>query len=388
MKLVFYTNYLNHHQVPIADELYHHLGEDYCFVTTSTTSELELKGGEDYSSRPYCLQAFESAGHYEKALRLAREAETCVFGSNSQSFAIERARNNPKGLSFEMGERWLKHGLLNIGSPVFRKWLWNYYHYYRKTNFHKLCCGSFTSSDDERLGAYKGRHYKWGYFTNAENSVVEAIRDDVAAKEKVRFLWCARFLVWKHPELAVKLAARLKTDGCDFEMYMYGDEDLSARRTATYSKKSLETLIEKLGVGDVISLMGTQPNSEIVNAMRGADIFLFTSDHLEGWGAVANESMANGCALVASDAIGSTDYLVKHKETGMVFRSCSLESLYEQVKYLLDYPEDRRRIAKTGQKWMADVWSPAKAASNLLQLIDDLKAGNGTSILQGPCSKA
>lgn len=388
MKLVFYTNCINHHQALVADEFYHLLGKDFCFVTTLPSSEEDLKGGEKYNTRPYCISSNESNESHEKALELAREAETCVFGSFSQEFAVERATHNPKGISFEMGERWLKHGFFTIGSPVFRKWLLNYYRYFHKANFYKLCCSSFTSVDDDRLNAYKGRHYKWGYFTSVENTVIEAAREDVTANEKIRFLWCARYLVWKHPELAVKLAARLKIDGYDFVMDMYGEEDLLAPRTATYSKKALETLIEKLGVGDVVSLMGSRPNNDILDAMRESDIFLFTSDHLEGWGAVANESMTNGCVLVASDAIGSTNYLVKHKETGMVFRSCNLESLYEQVKFLLDHPKERKRISTTGQKWMTDVWSPANAAINLLRLIDDLKAGNETSILQGPCSKA
>lgn len=370
------------------DEFYSLLGKDFRFVATLPRNANALKGGMDYSVRPYCILAGENSSDKTYALQLAREAETCVFGAYSQEYAIERAKYNKNGLSFEMGERWLKNGWLTIGSPVFREWKRNYRQYFRKANFYKLCCSSFTTEDDIRLNAYKGRHYKWGYFTSVENNVVEEAREEGAANEKIRFLWCARYLVWKHPESAVKLAARLKKDGYDFVMDMYGDEDLLAPRTATYSKKALEKLIEKLGVGDVVSLKGSRPNNEILDAMRGSDIFLFTSDHLEGWGAVANESMTNGCVLVASDAIGSTNYLVKHKETGMVFRSCNLESLHEQVKYLLDHPKERKRISTTGQKWMTDVWSPAKAASNLLQLIDDLKAGNGTSILEGPCSKA
>ena len=34
--------------------------------------------------------------------------------------------------------------------------------------------------------------------------------------------------------------------------------------------------------------------------MEKADIFLFTSDRREGWGAVANEAMNSACALVVS----------------------------------------------------------------------------------------
>ena len=386
--LVFFCNYLNHHQLPVADELYRLLGEEFWFVATLRRDEGGLKGGVDYSTRPYCLLAAESDEVHTEALRLARESDTCVFGACSQEYAVERAKRNPCGLSFEMGERWLKHGWMTIGSPVFRKWVWNYIRYYRKANFFKLCCSSFTAGDDARLNAYRGRHYKWGYFTSVGYFFVETSLSDVSTKGKVRILWCARYLLLKHPELVVQLAARLKKDGYDFAIDMYGDEGQRAPHDKVFPRKELEAFIEKSGVGDVVSLKGNHPNSEVLEAMRDADIFLFTSDRLEGWGAVANESMANGCALVASDAIGSTQYLVKPGETGMVFRSGDVDSLYEQVKYLLDHPEERERIARNGRRLMVGLWSPSNAAKSLLQLIDDLNAGRESSIMEGPCSKA
>lgn len=388
MKLVFFTNYLNHHQVLVADELYHLLGDDFRFIATIPVNEKELKGGADYSSRPYCILADETDVARGIAFSLARESDTCVFGACSQEFAVERAKHNPKGLSFEMGERWLKHGCLTIGSPVFRRWLMNYFRYFRNANFHKLCCSSFTAGDDVKLHAYVGRHYKWGYFTCVEEKSAELNLRGASDKEKVRILWCARFLSLKHPELVVMLAARLKADGYDFEVEMYGDEGNLAPRDMVYPRTELERLIDKLGVGDVVTLRGSCPNQEILQAMKDSDIFLFTSDRLEGWGAVANESMANGCVLVASDAIGSTGYLVEHKVTGLKFSSCNLNSLYEQVKFLLDNSEEMRRIACNGRKLMEELWNPANAAKSLLQLIDDLNDSKVTSIPNGPCSKA
>ena len=110
MTLTFYSNFLNHHQVLIADELYILLGKDFRFVATLPRDEKELKGGADYRSRPYCILAGESAEAHDEAMRLARESDTCVFGACSQEYAVERARQKNCGLSFEVGERWLKRG--------------------------------------------------------------------------------------------------------------------------------------------------------------------------------------------------------------------------------------------------------------------------------------
>jgi glycosyltransferase involved in cell wall biosynthesis len=45
-------------------------------------------------------------------------------------------------------------------------------------------------------------------------------------------------------------------------------------------------------------------------------VFIFTSDRNEGWGAVLNEAMGSGCAVVAADLIGSVPYLIEHKKMG------------------------------------------------------------------------
>ena len=225
------------------------------------------------------------------------------------------------------------------------------------------------------------------FYINVPNISEKLVFKD-SHRQNTQIMWCARLIKWKHPELVIELAARLKNDGYNFSIYIYGDEGQLASHDKAFPKVELEKLIKKFAVEEYVCLMGSRPNSEVINAMCDADIFLLTSDKLEGWGAVANEAMSNGCALVTSDAIGSTGYLVSHKETGMIFKSGDIESLYEQVKYLIDNPQERERIAKAGRRSMVELWSPENAANSLLQLIEDLKAGRETSILDGPCSKA
>ncbi len=72
----------------------------------------------------------------------------------------------------------------------------------------------------------------------------------------------------------------------------------------------------------------------------------------------------------------------------MIFRSCDLDSLYEQVKYLLDNPDVRKKIAKAGRESMVKSWSPQNAAKSLMTLIEDIQTGRETSIIDGPCSKS
>jgi glycosyltransferase involved in cell wall biosynthesis len=115
---------------------------------------------------------------------------------------------------------------------------------------------------------------------------------------------------------------------------------------------------------------------------------LFTSDRNEGWGAVLNESMANGCAVVASNLIGSVPFLVKDGENGLIFQSEDIDSLYQKVKSLLDNAELRAMLSQNAQRTMQEIWSPQNAAIRFLHLVEALQNGEDTPFIEGPCSKA
>ena len=375
MKLVFFINYLNHHQIAIMDEFYSLLKGDFGVVLTLPKNEGELKGGHDYCSRIYCISAGEDILAQNKAFELSRSADVCVFGACSQKYAVERAKHNPQGLSFEMGERWLKKGLINLLSPRFITWYYNYLRYYRKAAFYKLCCSGFAAKDDMLVNAYKDRHFKWGYFV-AEQGSGGTILDK--QKSEVQIMWCARFIDWKHPELVIELARRLKDESADVHINMYGTGD---------GLEKIRQLSKSLDVEDLVSFKGQIPNSQILDAMQNHDIFLFTSDRNEGWGVVLNEAMLSGCAVVASDEIGAVPYLLTDGEQGLIFKSNDIESLYSKIKLLLNSPEFRKQLAHSAYKIVSRTWAPRNAAENFLQLITDLKNDSDISVLTGPCSK-
>src|SRR5690606_2121710 len=73
---------------------------------------------------------------------------------------------------------------------------------------------------------------------------------------------------------------------------------------------------------------GGRRNSDVLKMMEQSNVFLFTSDRNEGWGAVLNEAMGAGCACVASQEIGSVPYLITNDINGLIFKSGSAVSLY------------------------------------------------------------
>lgn len=181
MMLVFYSVVLNHHQAPVADELYRLLGKDYAFVETVKLND--NKGAdEDYSQRPYLIRAWDSDIMWQKAMNLAVTSDVCVF-SGIEALPFQRARLKYRNLlSFDMSERWLKRGIVNLFSPsIFKQWVAYLSGAWHRRSLYKLCCSAFAARDQYRLGTFMDKCYKWGYFTALPNgNGFETSRDAVA----------------------------------------------------------------------------------------------------------------------------------------------------------------------------------------------------------------
>lgn len=376
MKIAFFTNFISHHQVYVADELYRLTDGDYYFVELIKMPDSYRKTGyPDFTSRPYVLQAWRNNDCLKEAYKLAIDVDVMLVGSNI-ALPFEKYRCiNTKKITFEVSERWFKRGLVNIMSPRFLAWYYHYLCYFRKKMVYKLCCSAFTSYDMSRIGAFKNKCFKWGYFTKIENFNV-----DTKVYYGTRIMWVSRFIGWKHPEMVIRLAKCIKDNvTASFHIDMYGGGELY---------DDLVELVDILGVQDLVSIHSNLPNEQIISEMRNHDIVLATSDQNEGWGAVVNEAMSNGCVLIGSDKTGSVPYLINDGENGFIFESGNMDSLYDKICVVLGKPEVCRQIAKKGYETMLNVWSPKNAAQNLLTLIYNLQSQQELDVKSGPCSKA
>ncbi len=375
------SNFINHHQVPVADELSSMFGIEYWFIETMSLPEEQRNlGYSNLSSKPYVIQSYKTNKEYQKAIKLINNADVVIVGSAPEDMILERLRN--KKLTFRYSERLFKKRPWYFPDPRIWMDLWKKHIRYKNKPLYMLAASAYTANDVYAIGAYKNKVYKWGYFPRVDDFPLEACENlDASSGESApHIMWCARFLRWKHPELPVMLAKRLKDKGYNFHLDMYGSGD---------ELYPTQQLVKSLAINDNVSFYGSLPNEEILKEMRKHEIFLFTSDRNEGWGAVLNESMSNGCAVVASNLIGSVPFLIQDGENGMVFKSGDLDSLTQKVCYLLDNPTERLEMAKKAIHTMREVWSPANAAKRFVELVEALATKNSVLIPKnGPCSKA
>lgn len=378
MKIAFVSNFINHYQVPISDEFYRLTNGNYFFIETQELPESFKKGGFSEYEKPYIIRAWKNEETRRKALSICKDADVLIAGGGRFVIPYEKERLKNNKLTFEYAERSLKRGLINLFSPT-NLIMQAYYHlfFYNKP-FYKLCVSAFTANDMYLQHAFKGRCYKFGYFpTIAPLSQDESI--DKRDNKHIKIIWCARFIKWKHPELAVILGNMLREANYDFEINMIGNGVLF---------DNIKEQIDRNNLSDCVHLLGNFPNSDVLKIMRKHDIFLFTSDQNEGWGVVLNEAMGQYCCPVASNMIGAAPFLIRHGENGMMFKSEDIQSLYDAITYLLDNPTKMKKMAREAYDSISTVWTPQMAAERFYAICESILKGTQVKYENGPMSPA
>ena len=371
MEAVFLSNFYNHHQMPLSRSFYQMLGDHYLFVETTPLDAERRQMGYQEFEEPFVCQF----GDCPKAcMDRISQADVVIFGSAPEKLIRERLKKGklvsqyseriykipPKW--YEMPARAAKY-YLNRG---------------RFQNCYLLCASAFASQDYNRTKTYPNRMYRWGYFPETKHYRLEEL---FAGKNRHKILWVGRFLDWKHPDDALLVAERLKKEGYAFQMEFAGTGVMESR---------LRDMTASMGLDDCVSFLGPVPSNQVRHLMEQAGIFLFSSDRYEGWGAVLNESMNSGCAVVASHAIGSVPYLMKHNENGLIYKSGDVDEIYQNVKYLLDNPGEQQRLGSAAYETITGLWNAEVAAQRLMTLSEHLLAGEKYPDLfeEGPCSRA
>lgn len=359
MQVVFVSNYFNHHQLSFCDALYELLEGSFCFLQTQPMEEERVKMGWQAEERPYVryVQADGTATSGLEWQNLLLTADVVIFGGcDDESYIRERlAAGKP---IFRYNERLYKEGQWKAISP--RGLLQKYKDHtrYRKAPVYFLCAGAYVPCDLGIIHAYPEKMLRFGYFPETREY---APGEPFSRKKKGSILWAARMIDWKHPELVVKIAAYLKE--LPFHITMIGGGEL---------EEEVHRLAEELGVTDKITFAGFRSPEEVRAAMEESEIYLVTSDRKEGWGAVVNEAMNSGCAVVADHMIGAAPWMIRQRENGILYHDGCEQQLQEYVAELLQDPAECRRLGEAAQQTVRTEWNARTAAERLVRLCREM----------------
>lgn len=374
MNIVFVAGFLNSHLLELAEYL--NSVSDFHFIVTECPSPAEeYDFGRSSLDAEYVVRYYEEP-QKEYCRKLVKDCDFAIFASNSAELMHTRIKSG--GLSFFYSERFFKKGRLRGLRPKHVFGIYNnVIRYSGNDDFHVLCASAYLPYDLTLYGFDVSKCYQWGYFPPTHK--YESITEIIEKKEKNSILWCGRMLKLKHPEAAVKAAKKLKDEGYSFKLTFVGDGPARAET---------EKLVCRWDLQENVVFVGAKTPEEVRRYMEKSEIFLFTSDRREGWGAVLNESMNSGCAVVASSAIGSVPYLMENGKNGWVYLDGSADDLYRKVVSLLVHPEHRKRMQISAYRTITETWFAQNAAANLIQFAQALLDGETPPNFQGPCSHA
>ncbi len=390
MKLLFVSNYLNHHQIPLSNALFDECGGDYAFVQIEKmAAERVNMGWQDNLEYPYLYRYYENPVKYQEMID---NAEVVIFGGvEDEKYIAKRLDEGRKVIRYS--ERLYREGRWKFISPrgLVRK-------YHDHTRHQKdpvilLCSGAYTAGDFKLIRAYEHNRFRFGYFPETKHYDFESLYNEKNAQmtKTPTILWAGRFIPVKHPEIMVKLANELNKEGCNFKVIMIGGGELF---------DCTRNEIERLGLGDKIELPGFVKPETVRSYMEKADVFVQTSDKGEGWGAVINEAMNSGCAVVANVMEGAALYLIENGQNGYYYRNGDFRALVRYVKTLITEAELRKELGQNAYKTIVEKWNAEEAAKRIMRLIeemDKLCGGKATAkgsfgvmpkvYADGPCSK-
>lgn len=375
MKIIYLSNIFNHHQKPLADALYKMLGPDnYYFVETQVMQEEQLKLGYIRYSEPYIIKLTDSTKHC--ITKMIDDFDVVICGEAPISLVKNRYKKNK--LTIRDDESRYKGIIKYLKWPIYTKASMTY------NKGFLLCASAFGPIDYWLSGMKRCKIFRWGYFPQIFEYDINGLferKKQYRLKHQldVSILWVGRLIRLKHPESTIILARFLKNQKISFQINIIGcgpKENLIRKK------------IEEYNLQKEVKLIGAVPSNQVREYMLDADVSIITSDRREGWGAVVNETMNSGCAVVACKNIGAVPYLIKPGISGLTFADSDWNQMCNHVLKLVNDSNFRSMLGKNAYDTMANIWNAECASKNLLSLIKSIQEGSTSNISEGPCSPA
>lgn len=373
MRFTFVSNYINHHQIPFAEAMLAEPDVDFRFIQTMPMEEERIRMGwaAEAAALPYVMLLYED----EAAARTRiMESDMVLFGW-TERFDLAEERLAAGLPLLRVSERIYKEGQWRAVSPRGLAAKYREHTKYRRSDCWMLCAGAYAASDFALIRSYPGKCFRWGYFPKlrryAEGALEEYKKRD--AEGTLRLLFAGRFVPgYKHPEFALHLAERLRGRGVRFRLDMVGGGEMEEELREYAERHGLcaprEPVPGAPPEGELpVVFHGFLPPDEVRAFMERAQVFLFPSNHLEGWGAVLNEAMNSGCAVVAGAEAGASPYLIRHGENGLMFAGEDEEDFIRKALWLTEDPERIRRLGRAAGETISTLWNAETAARELLR---------------------
>jgi glycosyltransferase involved in cell wall biosynthesis len=365
-KIVFLSNYLNHHQIDFCDALYKKLKSNFLFYSTESINRLEEGAQLNNIHRPYLRYLHDSRLHSD-----LNDSKVIIFASGPKNILISLVNSNK--IVFFYSERLFKKSFLQALHP---RNIMEYFCFYKKidkNNVYFLAAGSYVKGDLKIYNLFNNRILRWGYFPSFKKYHLDKLVQ-LKRNNKVKILWVGRMINWKRPLILIDVANFLKYSGIkNFSITVIGKGILI---------NSLKEKIKKFNLQQNINIIESVKPSKIHRFFSRSHIFISTSNKQEGWGATINEALSYGCHTFASYNIGASKFLINNE----YYEYKNLNHLKKNILNLI-ISKNYMKINKKGFNTINFTWNGSKAASRFITFSNSLINQKSKEYSYGPLSK-
>lgn len=171
--------------------------------------------------------------------------------------------------------------------------------------------------------------FLWSYFV--PRVAAPRCREDATS---LRIMWAGAYTRLKRPLDVIK-AVRLVKRSCTLDVFGSGPELLSMQKLAMN--------INNIRIHGVVS------NQELLDEMARHDLFVFSSDAREGWGAVVSEALSTGMKVLGTSAAGAVATMLNKD---CQYSEGDISSLAEKIERFEGLSNGHLFEAKEAASWL------------------------------------
>jgi glycogen(starch) synthase len=181
-----------------------------------------------------------------------------------------------------------------------------------------------------------------------------------ARQDSLKLLYAGRLTETKGVHTAIRAMAALASSGehrVTLDVVGGGDPEY---------ERELIGLVEKHHLTEQIRFRGGVSHTEMPRVLGDHDVLLLLSEWEEPFARIVLEAMAVGLVVIGTTTGGTGEILVED-QTGLTFPRGDASALCGQIRRLVERPEERARLARTGRQVVEDRFT-------FRRMVDELEA--------------
>ena len=198
------------------------------------------------------------------------------------------------------------------------------------------------------------------------------------ADDRLRLISVGRLHESKGYDVLLEALGKLQPRGVHFDLTLIGDGP---------EREQLTQQRDRLGLADRVTFTGSLGETQIIAAMREADVFVLSS-HAEPLGVVSMEAMAMEVATLATDA-GGVGEIITDGVDGKLVPPGDPDALADALEQLARDPDQRRRLARAGRQSIIANFDSRRGAATLYERLFGRRPEALLAVLDTPaCGEA